>query len=80
MPNLAPARKRSGSERRMPRPLIIPNQTYSVPQAAAALGVSAISVWRWIYAGRLRRCQLGRRTILTGTQLEQFLAASEQAA
>jgi excisionase family DNA binding protein len=81
MPNLASARKRSrGVERKLARLLIIPNQTYSVPEAAAALGVSPISVWRWIYSGRLRRCKLGRRTIITGIQLEDLLAASEQAA
>jgi hypothetical protein len=61
----------------MPRSPIIPNQTYSVPEAAAALGVSTISVWRYIYAGRLRRCRLGRRTIITGTQLLDLLAAAE---
>jgi hypothetical protein len=33
------------------RVLIIPNQTYNVPESAEALGVSTISVWRFIYRG-----------------------------
>jgi hypothetical protein len=59
------------------RLLIIPNRTYSVPEAAAALGVSKILVWRFIYRGMLRRCRLGRRTVITGVQLLELLAASE---
>jgi hypothetical protein len=73
MSNHAPWRKqRLGS-----RPPIVPNQTYSVQEAAAALGVAPISVWRYIYSGRLRRCLLGRRTVITGRQLLDLLAASE---
>jgi hypothetical protein len=48
-----------------------------VQEAAAALGVAPISVWRYIYSGRLRRCLLGRRTVITGRQLLDLLAASE---
>jgi hypothetical protein len=59
------------------RILIIPNRTYSVPEAAEALGVSKILVWRFIYRGLLRRCRLGRRTVITGVQLLELLAASE---
>ncbi|MBX3278831.1 MAG: helix-turn-helix domain-containing protein [Acidobacteria bacterium] len=77
MPNSDDQDNGKGINTAMPRSPIIPNQTYSVPQAAAALGVSTISVWRYIYAGRLRRCRLGRRTIITGAQLLDLLAASE---
>jgi hypothetical protein len=59
------------------RILIIANRTYSVPEAAQALGISTIQVWRFIYSGILRRCCLGRRTVITGTHLLELLAASE---
>src|SRR5215207_6552655 len=35
---------------------------YSVAEAAARLGVSRISVWRWIRDGRLPAARLGHRT------------------
>lgn len=36
---------------------------YSISQAAALLGVSRVSIWRWISAGLLPATRLGRRTI-----------------
>jgi PAS domain S-box-containing protein/excisionase family DNA binding protein len=36
---------------------------YSISQAAALLGVSRVSIWRWIGAGRLPAARLGHRTI-----------------
>ena len=35
---------------------------YSISQAAAALGVSRVSIWRWINAGVLPVSRLGHRT------------------
>jgi excisionase family DNA binding protein len=35
---------------------------YSVSEAAALLGVSRISIWRWIRAGRIPMARLGHRT------------------
>ncbi|MDQ3808727.1 MAG: helix-turn-helix domain-containing protein, partial [Chloroflexota bacterium] len=35
---------------------------YSISQAAAALGVSRVSIWRWINAGQLPVARLGHRT------------------
>src|ERR687893_212896 len=35
---------------------------YSISQAAALLGVSRMSIWRWIGAGRLPAARLGHRT------------------
>src|ERR1044072_8990552 len=36
---------------------------YSVSEAAALLGVSRVTVWRWIKAGRLAPARLGHRTV-----------------
>src|SRR5688500_6908008 len=35
---------------------------YNISQAAALLGVSRVSIWRWIRAGRLPASRLGHRT------------------
>src|SRR2546421_9285563 len=36
---------------------------YSISEVAALLGVSRVSVWRWISAGRLPVARLGHRTV-----------------
>src|ERR1700716_2769225 len=36
---------------------------YSIGEVAALLGVSRVSVWRWISAGRLPVTRLGHRTV-----------------
>src|SRR5258708_32951594 len=35
---------------------------YSISQAAELLGVSRVSIWRWVRAGRLAVVRLGHRT------------------
>src|SRR5947209_3458825 len=35
---------------------------YSISQAAALLGVSRVSIWRWVRDGRLPVARLGHRT------------------
>src|SRR5918911_285441 len=35
---------------------------FSISQAAALLGVSRVSIWRWIRAGQLPVARLGHRT------------------
>ena len=35
---------------------------YSISQAAELLGVSRVSIWRWVRAGRLSVVRLGHRT------------------
>src|SRR5450432_508925 len=35
---------------------------YSISQAAELLGVSRVSIWRWVRAGRLPIVRLGHRT------------------
>src|SRR5205823_3759845 len=43
---------------------VVPAQPYlSIAQAASMLGVSRVTIWRWIRAGRLRATRLGHRTI-----------------
>src|SRR5437870_13302280 len=36
---------------------------YSIAEVAAMLGVSRVSVWRWISSGRLPVTRLGHRTV-----------------
>ncbi|HET8631883.1 MAG TPA: GAF domain-containing protein [Thermomicrobiales bacterium] len=49
---------------------------YSIAQAAALLGVSRVTVWRWIRAGRLPSARLGRRTTrIRREDLERLAAA-----
>src|SRR5216684_444532 len=36
---------------------------YSIAEVAALLGVSRVSVWRWISSGRLPVSRLGHRTV-----------------
>jgi PAS domain S-box-containing protein/excisionase family DNA binding protein len=48
---------------------------YSVSEAAAVLGVSRMSVWRWIRAGRLPAARIGPRTTrIARPDLEAWLA------
>jgi PAS domain S-box-containing protein/excisionase family DNA binding protein len=54
---------------------------YNISQAAALLGVSRMSIWRWIRAGRLPVLRLGHRiSRIRREDLEQFLAGGEAAA
>jgi excisionase family DNA binding protein len=47
---------------------------YSIPQAAALLGVSRMTLWRWISAGDLAVLRLGHRTSrILRSDLEQFV-------
>lgn len=39
---------------------------YNVASAAALLGVSRVSIWRWMSTGRLRATRLGHRTVSIG--------------
>jgi PAS domain S-box-containing protein/excisionase family DNA binding protein len=52
---------------------------YGVAEAAAVLGVSRMSVWRWIRSGRLTAARLGPRTTrIWREDLERFLAEQER--
>src|SRR3954469_730077 len=53
---------------------------YSISQAAALLGVSRVSIWRWIRAGQLPVIRLGHRTVrIAHADLEQLLVRSGSA-
>ena len=45
----------------------------SVNEAAAALGLSASSIWKWISLGQLRAIRIGGRTLITAEELKRVL-------
>jgi excisionase family DNA binding protein len=53
---------------------------YNITQSAELLGVSRVSIWRWIRDGRLEASRLGHRTIrIERAALERILAENGQA-
>lgn len=46
---------------------------YSVNETAAALGLSASSIWKWISLGQLRAIRVGGRTLITAEELDRVL-------
>ena len=51
---------------------------YNIAQAAALLGVSRVTIWRWIRDGRIPVARLGHRTIrIKRTDLERMLIEHE---
>ncbi len=52
-----------------------PNQNYSIDDGAKAAGVSSITIWRAIYAGHLETHRIGRRRILSGSQILTWIQA-----
>lgn len=46
---------------------------YSVHEAAAALGLSASSIWKWISLGQLRAVRVGGRTLIPAGELRRIL-------
>jgi excisionase family DNA binding protein len=63
-------------------PIALQEREYdNVTQAAARLGVSRVSVWRWIRDGRLPASRLGHRTTrIAREDLERFLQARDDGA
>src|SRR5947207_5390603 len=62
--------------RGLPPPADVPSY-YSLSQAAALLGVSRMSIWRWVRAGRLPVARLGHRTVrIRREDLERLMAES----
>jgi PAS domain S-box-containing protein/excisionase family DNA binding protein len=50
---------------------------YSIGEAAARLGVSRVSIWRWIRSGRLPAARLGHRTTrIHSRDLDNLLASN----
>ena len=48
-------------------------RAFSVNEAAAALGLSASSIWKWISLGQLRAIRVGGRTLITAEELDRVL-------
>ena len=46
---------------------------YSVHEAAAALGLSASSIWKWISLGQLRAIKIGGRTLISADEHNRIL-------
>jgi excisionase family DNA binding protein len=46
---------------------------YSIHEAAAALGLSTSSIWKWISLGQLRAIKVGGRTLITAAELNRVL-------
>lgn len=53
--------------------------TYSVPEAAALVGVSAWSMYEAIKRGELPARKIGRRIVIPKVQLEAWLAGRDAA-
>ncbi|HQR32073.1 MAG TPA: helix-turn-helix domain-containing protein [Blastocatellia bacterium] len=51
-----------------------PNRNYSVNDAALALGISPMTVWRAIWAEALQTHRVGRRHIVSTDQIQTWLA------
>lgn len=56
-----------------PIPELVP-LTYSVPQAAAVLGVSGATAWRLVQSGDLPVVRIGSRVLVGRARLEQWVA------
>jgi excisionase family DNA binding protein len=50
------------------RPLLEPFRNYTIPEAARAIGVAAITIWRALESGHLKCYRVGRRVICNGGQ------------
>lgn len=46
---------------------------FSVHEAAAALGLSASSIWKWISLGQLRAVRIGGRTVIPADEIQRIL-------
>ena len=51
----------------------IPRLAYSIHDVAAALGLSASSIWKSISLGQLRAIKIGGRTLITAEELNRVL-------
>lgn len=59
-----------------PPPMDIPPDklTYTLKEAAAALGVGRTTLWRAVSEGKLRAIKLGSRTLIPADALRRWLA------
>lgn len=71
---MAPAAK--PKTRKSPTPNDIVKMTFSVPEAARALGVSERSIYNRIYDGTLKRVRVGRRVLIPAAALHALAGAA----
>jgi excisionase family DNA binding protein len=53
----------------------VPRLAFSIDEAAAALGMSPATLWRWIGEGWLRSVKRGGRRLIPISELERLLTA-----
>lgn len=67
-----PAAAKSKTKKSDNRPLEL-NMNYSIQEAAIVAGVAAITLWRAIAADHLKTYRVGRRRVVSGEQIKQWL-------
>lgn len=72
---MAKAKPKARSKKQAQSPLLETDRNYSVSDGAAAAGVSGITFWRAIYAGHLLTYRVGRRRVVSGQQIKDWLDA-----
>ena len=60
--------------KKKPEPVKTIEQYFSIDQVAAKLSVHRSTVERLLYGGKLGYCQIGRRRIISETDLRDYLA------
>jgi len=54
--------------------------SYSIEEAASAMGLSARTVYRLVWSGDLRALRSGRRVLIQPVAIEDYLNALDQVA
>jgi len=52
-------------------------QAYSVPELAEAIGVSVTHIWNAIRRNEIKTFTLGRRRLISGSELKRIMEESE---
>jgi len=55
-------------------------QTFTVPEAAALLGISRAKAYQCVHSGEIRAVQFGRRIVVPASVIEELLGAAVGAA
>lgn len=55
---------------------VVDNAYYTIPQTSGLTGFSLAKIFRDMRSGRLRVCRVGRRTVITGRQIRQWIEGS----
>jgi len=60
-------------------PTALVRKTYTVPEAAALLGISRATAYRSVRSGELRALQFGRRIVVPAPVVEEMLGSASVA-